>query len=140
YFALAVGATDHKDRAAGFSGGRTQVIRESRFIKPDFLPLVYSKPDLCAPGVAVMSAIPGKKYATWNGTSMTAPHVSGAIALLLSATSIKSEVAAPRRAYLLQEFLMGSVEELGEAGQDHRYGFGRLDIMRAIGFAKEGGY
>ncbi|MCZ6697392.1 MAG: S8 family serine peptidase, partial [Planctomycetota bacterium] len=46
YFALAVGATDHKDRAAGFSGGRTQVIRESRFIKPDFLPLVYSKPDL----------------------------------------------------------------------------------------------
>jgi hypothetical protein len=33
-----------------------------------------------------------------------------------------------------------SVEELGEAGQDHRYGFGRLDVFRAVGFAKAEGF
>jgi hypothetical protein len=31
------------------------------------------------------------------------------------------------------------VQELGEAGQDHRYGFGRIDVLRAIGLAKEQG-
>jgi hypothetical protein len=29
---------------------------------------------------------------------------------------------------------------LGESGQDHRFGFGRLDVLRAIGFAKEQGF
>jgi hypothetical protein len=41
---------------------------------------------------------------------------------------------------VIQDLLIGSVEELGEAGQDHRYGYGRLDILRAIGFAKALGY
>ncbi len=33
-FALSIGATDPNDRAAGFSGGRTQIIRQSDFINP----------------------------------------------------------------------------------------------------------
>jgi hypothetical protein len=49
-------------------------------------------------------------------------------------------VEGPERAFLLQDLLSGSVEELGEAGQDQRYGFGRLDVLRAIGFAWERGY
>jgi hypothetical protein len=36
--------------------------------------------------------------------------------------------------------IIGSVEELGESGQNHRYGFGRLDVLRAIDFAVERGY
>jgi hypothetical protein len=36
--------------------------------------------------------------------------------------------------------LVGSVEEVGESGQDHRYGFGPIDVLRALGFAKERGY
>jgi hypothetical protein len=71
---------------------------------------------------------------------MATPHVAGAIALLLSATSIKKTVADAQRAFLLQDLLTGSVEELGEAGQDHRFGFGRIDVLRAIGFAKDLGY
>ncbi|MCA9625957.1 MAG: S8 family serine peptidase, partial [Myxococcales bacterium] len=73
-------------------------------------------------------------------TSMATPHVAGALALLLSATDIKDTVAASERAFVLQELLTGSVEELGESGQDHRYGFGRINVLRAIGFAKELGY
>jgi subtilisin family serine protease len=139
-FAFAVGATDYSNRAAGFSGGRTQVIRQSEFFQPDQLPLVYSKPDVSAPGVAIYSSIPGKKWQHFNGTSMATPHVAGAIALLLSATRIKSRFASTDRAFLIKDLLTGSAEELGEAGQNHRYGFGRIDVLRALGFAEELGY
>jgi subtilisin family serine protease len=139
YFAFGVGATDAADRAAGFSGGRTQVILRSRYIDERHLPLVYGKPDVCAPGVAVYSCVPGAGYASWNGTSMATPHVAGAIALMLSATSLRS-VEPAQRAFLLQDLLTATVEELGESGQDHRYGFGRIDVLRAIGHAKELGF
>ena len=139
FFAFSVGATDVIDRTAGFSGGRTQIINRSRYINPQYLPLVYSKPDVSAPGVAVYSCIPGNKYDSWNGTSMATPHVAGAIALLLSGTKIGS-VDRSRRAYLIQDILTATVDELGESGQDQRYGFGRIDALRAIGYARHLGY
>jgi hypothetical protein len=139
-FAFAVGATDYFDRAAGFSGGRTHIIRQSNFIPPENLPLPYSKPDVSAPGVAVLSSIPRGRWAAFNGTSMATPHVAGAMALILSATEIKQQVPEAERAFVLQDLLSGSAEELGESGQNHRFGFGRIDVLRAIGFAIERGY
>lgn len=139
YFAFSVGATDSMDRSAGFSGGRTQVVRSSRYIPAENLPLYYSKPEVTAPGVAIRSCTPKDGYETWNGTSMAAPHVSGSLALLLAATNIRS-VPAARRAYLLQDLLISSVEELGEAGRDHRFGFGRINALRAVAMATELGY
>ncbi len=43
------------------------------------------KPDIAAPGVNVRSSIPGNSYTTMQGTSMACPHVTGAVALLISA-------------------------------------------------------
>jgi hypothetical protein len=71
---------------------------------------------------------------------MATPHVAGAIALLLSATDIRQRVPETERAFVLQDLLTGSAEELGESGQNHRFGFGRIDVLRAIGFAIERGY
>ncbi len=41
------------------------------------------------------------------------------------ATKIHERESGIRRATLLKNFILGSVEKLGESGQDHRYGFGR---------------
>ena len=66
-FAFAVGATDHRDQVARFSGGRTHIIYKSDFLQPELLPLPYSKPDISAPGVAIKSSIPGGEWASFNG-------------------------------------------------------------------------
>lgn len=67
-----VGAVDRDDRVADFS---------SRGPTPDG----FVKPDVVAPGVNVLSALPGGGYGTESGTSMATPHVAGVVALLWSA-------------------------------------------------------
>jgi subtilisin family serine protease len=71
---LTVGAVDREDRLAAFS---------SRGPTPDGA----TKPDVVAPGVDVLSALPGGGYGTESGTSMATPHVAGVVALLWSANS-----------------------------------------------------
>lgn len=71
---IAVGATDQNNRVAKFSG--SQVF--DRAIDP-------IKPNLVAPGMAIVSAEPGGGSNKQDGTSMAAAHVAGVAALLWQA-------------------------------------------------------
>lgn len=61
--AISVGATTKSDNVSSFSNSAS------------FL-------DLLAPGSAINSSVPGGSYSSFSGTSMAAPHVAGAIAVL----------------------------------------------------------
>ena len=59
--------------------------------------------DLFAPGVKVYSALPGNQYATYSGTSMAAPMVSGIAALLLE---YYPQLSARQLKYILMKSVM----------------------------------
>jgi subtilisin family serine protease len=62
-------------------------------------------------------------YACLAGTSMAAPHVSGAAAILL-ATGLSAEQTVHR--------LLDTATDLGDPGPDRLYGAGALDVARAV--------
>ena len=83
------------------------------------------KPDISAPGQSVRSSVPTNSYATFSGTSMASPHVSGCVALMLS--------VAPMLDYdQIYDILITTAEDLGTPGFDYDYGHGRIDCYEAV--------
>jgi bacillopeptidase F len=87
-------------------------------------------PEVVAPGVQVKSSdltfggASPDPYATVSGTSFSAPHVAGAMALLLSAFP---DLTVSE----LESALMQSAVDLGASGADNDYGSGLIDIVKA---------
>ena len=99
------------------------------------------KPDVVAPGVAVLSAFPNDSYIELDGTSMAGPHVAGVVALMWSANpdligdidTTESILAETAQRYT------GSVPNCEGAGElpSTAFGYGIVDAYAAVQRALE---
>lgn len=121
---FAIAATDSSNKLASFSSRG-----------PGFHQGVL-KPDISAPGVSILSAWPGGGYAYGSGTSMAAPHVAGAAALLLAA----NPNLTPED---MEEALKGTALALTDAeyptSPNAGYGSGLVDAHAAMVWTQDTG-
>ncbi|MGP3916176.1 S8 family peptidase [Nonomuraea sp. 10N515B] len=110
--ALTVGAVDREDRLAGFSN-RGPIAADQAV-----------KPDVTAPGVGITAAEPGGGHVAMSGTSMAAPHVTGAAALLRQA---RPGITGGE----LKSLLMATAAPGREIPVDAQ-GAGRIDVAAAL--------
>ncbi|MEY3386426.1 MAG: hypothetical protein RIR53_1237 [Bacteroidota bacterium] len=105
--AVSVAASDFSDRLASFSN-------------------FHSTVDLCAPGVGILSTIPGNNYTPYNGTSMAAPVVAAVAAMVKQCYPAYSPAQ-------LRAALVASCENIDTLNPDYvgKFGMGRVNAYRA---------
>jgi subtilisin family serine protease len=124
-----VGATNSADTVASFSSrGPTTVTVDGP---------VLMKPDVSAPGVDVLSSVPGTGYRYKRGTSMAGPHVVGTAALLWSAEpALIGDVDATEEIINRAARPRATAEGCGDDGADdvpnNVYGWGIVDALAAV--------
>jgi subtilisin family serine protease len=84
--------------------------------------------EVVAPGVTIMSTVPGGSYGQADGTSMASPEVAGVAALVLARDFTLT--AAQVRA-----IIDASAIDMGVAGRDVQYGYGLVNAKRAVDLA-----
>lgn len=80
--------------------------------------------DLSAPGENIWTLDNGTGYRYISGTSFSSPIVAGVLALMAS--------TGPRSNAELVELLLTNVDDIGTAGYDTYYGYGRVNAFRAV--------
>ncbi len=103
---VAVAATDESDNPAYFSNFGNWI-------------------ELAAPGVSIFSTVWDDAYTYMSGTSMACPHVAGVAALAFSQfPHVESD--------WIRLWLRFTADDLGQAGFDERYGYGRVNARKAV--------
>ncbi|MEE4198914.1 MAG: S8 family serine peptidase [Bacteroidales bacterium] len=113
---LFVGAVDNKDNLASFSS--CGPLYDGRIV-----------PHIVGMGVDVYST-EFDRYVAMSGTSMSTPGATGSIALLYEAYF--NEYTDYPTSSLVKALVCNTAKDLGNPGPDYQYGFGRIDILKAI--------
>ena len=97
------------------------------------------KPDIAAKGTSVYSTLPNNGYGNKTGTSMSCPGVAGVMAQLFHAYREMNDGMDPRGG-LLKAIALNTAEDLGNFGPDFRFGWGRINALRAVQVLEENRY
>lgn len=122
-------ATANLTATDGIAGSSSRGPASDGRIKPDIGAVgtgVYSTTDLPSPN----------SYGLKTGTSMACPGVSGVMATLYQAY-IENHNSTPHGG-LMKAILMNTAEDLGNAGPDFIYGYGRMNARRAANAIENG--
>ncbi|HEX7975713.1 MAG TPA: S8 family peptidase [Anaerolineales bacterium] len=114
-WALAVGAVGKDRQRAGFSNYASE--QDQRLVM--------------APGVDILSIIPGGNYQYMDGTSMATAHVSGAAALLAGLSQFNTPDKLFQAIYKTADSSIGP-----RAGWDNETGYGLVQIDLALNFSQ----
>lgn len=106
---IAVACTDSADAQCYFSSSGPQV-------------------EIAAPGKSIYTTSKGGGYFPMSGTSLSAPHVSGALALALSANPSWTNTDLRAR-------LATTAKDLGAPGRDDAFGYGLVNMAALVGSA-----
>lgn len=107
---IAVGATDSADVKASFSQTGAHI-------------------DVVAPGVSILSTVPGGGFGVKSGTSMASPHVAGVAALI---RSVKSTATVAEVTQILHETARPLRAAASDPVPNDSYGWGLVDAAAAV--------
>jgi thermitase len=103
---IAVSALDYDDVFATFSSYGSDI-------------------SLSAPGVGIWTTNRDGTYGAWSGTSFSSPIAAGTAALLVALNPALTNAA-------ILDLLKNNSDDLGSAGYDVYYGYGRVNAYRAL--------
>lgn len=81
--------------------------------------------DVVAPGVSIYTTLKGGGYTWFSGTSAATPYVAGLASLLFSTGSNQTSATVSQE-------ITSTATDLGSAGWDQYYGWGRIDSLAAL--------
>lgn len=98
------------------------------------------KPEISAMGDGVFSTYtPLNTYGTISGTSMSTPGVTGTVAVLAQRyKQLNGNVLPP--SMLIKNTVCNTAHDLGNPGPDYRFGFGRINALKAVRILEENRY